>query len=258
MDGARVLFLSDFHLGIPNYEESRIREQKIIDLIEFHLPNLEHLYLVGDLFDFWFEYKHVVPKGFLRLLGALTKVSDKGIPISIFKGNHDIWMWDYFEQELDATIYTNSLDVAHFGHSLHIHHGDGLGPGDKGYKFIKKIFHSPFFQWIFKWLHPDIGVGIANYMSQKSSAKNRDKDHHFLGIENEWLIDYCKDTLSNKHYDYLIFGHRHLPIQCNFTQHNATYYNLGDWLKHESYGLLTKKGFELISLNTPPIVCQVD
>lgn len=258
MDTPCVLFLSDFHLGIPNYEESRKREQKIIDVIEKHLTHLEHLYLVGDLFDFWFEYKTVVPKGFLRLLGTLTKVADRGVPISIFKGNHDIWMWDYFEKELQASIHTNSLDASHFGYDLHIHHGDGLGPGDRGYKFIKKIFHNPFFQWMFRWLHPDVGVGVANYMSRKSSEKNRDKDHHFLGIENEWLIDYCKGALKKEKYDYLVFGHRHLPIECTFTESGSKYYNLGDWLKHESYGLLTKKGFELISLNTPPVVCKVD
>lgn len=258
MDNRCVLFLSDFHLGVPNYEESRAREQKIVDLIESYLPKLDHLYLVGDVFDFWFEYKHVVPKGFLRLLGALSKVADNNIPITFFKGNHDIWMWDYFEKELNAKIYTHHLDCNHYGYKLHIHHGDGLGPGDKGYKFIKKVFHTPLFQWMFKWLHPDIGVGIANYMSQKSSDKNRHKDHHFLGQDNEWLIDYCKETLNKKHYDFLIFGHRHLPIECHFKAYNAYYYNLGDWLKHESYGVLDKDGFELKSLHTAPVTCQVD
>lgn len=258
MDTPCILFLSDFHLGVPNDEKSREREHRVVHIIKKHLANLDHLYLVGDVFDFWFEYKHVIPKGFLRLQGILAEVADKGIPITMFRGNHDIWMWDYFKKELNATIHSNALNIEHYGYKLHIHHGDGLGPGDKGYKFIKKIFHAPLFQWLFKWIHPDIGIGIANYFSATSSNKNREKDALFLGEKNEWIINYCQDILTKEKFDFLIFGHRHLPIKCDFINKKATYFNLGDWLVHDSYGVLTKNGFQLYSSNTSPVTCQVN
>ena len=253
-----ILFLSDFHLGAPNLKASQLREREIVSIIKKHESNLSHLYLLGDLFDFWFEYKTVVPKGFLRLLGYLSHLADKGIPITIFRGNHDVWMWDYFEKELGANIHSNSIDVEHFGYKLHLHHGDGLGPGDHGYKFIKKVFNAPFFQFLFKWLHPDLGVGLANFFSQKSSQKTRHKDLVYHGAEEEWIAQYCAEYLEKYNCDFLIFGHRHMPIKIEYPNKNATYFNLGDWLHHKSYGVLNDDGFKLISPLTEPKLGQIN
>ena len=157
---------------------------------------MEALYLVGDIFDFWFEYKTVVPKGFVRLLGKLAELRDAGIPIFMFTGNHDLWMKDYFETELSIPVYFEPISRTIGDKLFFIGHGDGLGPGDNGYKFIKKVFTCSFFQWLFRQLHPDLGIRLANYFSGKSRDANYSADQKFLGEENEWLLVYCKKQIQ--------------------------------------------------------------
>jgi UDP-2,3-diacylglucosamine hydrolase len=232
-----IYFISDFHLGAPNAEASLVREKKVVAFLQQVQPQCEALFLLGDVFDFWFEYKTVVPKGFTRLLGVLAQYADAGIPIHLWVGNHDMWMKDYFEKEFNATVYYEPKAFTLQGKQFLIGHGDGLGPGDKGYKFIKKVFRNPVCKAMFGFLHPSLGMAIANYFSRKSRAKTGNTDEVFLGEDKEWLVIYCKEILQHKHYDYFVFGHRHLPLTISLTP-NSQYLNLGDWIKYFTYGEL--------------------
>jgi UDP-2,3-diacylglucosamine hydrolase len=229
-------FLSDFHLGTPNHASSLLREKKIIAFLDSIKNQAEAIYFVGDIFDFWFEYKTVVPKGFVRLLGKIAELKDAGIAIYIFTGNHDLWMLNYFEEEFGIPVFRNAVQHTIQGKHFFIGHGDGLGPGDMGYKWMKKVFTNPFCQWLFRWLHPDIGVGIANSWSRSSRKASNKKEEKSFGTE-EWLLQYAKRKLTTAHYDYFIFGHRHLPLDMEVTA-QSRYINLGDWLNYDSYAVM--------------------
>lgn len=196
------------------------------------------------MFDFWFEYREVVPKGYVRLLGKLAELSDNGIKIHFFVGNHDMWMKNYLQTELNIPVYFEPKEFVFNNKKFLIGHGDGLGPGDKGYKFIKKIFRNPVCQWLFGILPPYMGIGLANYFSRKSRAKTGMVDEVFLGEENEWLIVYSKEVLQKQHYDYFIFGHRHLPIDVPLNN-NSRYINLGEWIKYDSYAVFDGENLKL-------------
>ncbi|MDX1316809.1 MAG: UDP-2,3-diacylglucosamine diphosphatase, partial [Xanthomarina gelatinilytica] len=202
------------------------------------------IFLMGDLFDFWFEYKTVVPKGFTRTLGKLAEISDSGIPIYYFVGNHDLWMNGYFEAELNIPVYHQPKEFTFNNKIFLIGHGDGLGPGDKGYKRMKKVFTNPFSKWLFRWLHPDLGVKLAQYMSVKNKLISGDEDAKFLGEENEWLVQYCKKKQEEKHRDYYVFGHRHLPLNIALNE-TSKYINLGDWISYYTYGVFDGETLEL-------------
>jgi len=243
-DGKKIYFASDNHLGAPTSEASRPREKKFVAWLDEIKHDAAAIFLMGDLFDFWFEYKTVVPKGFTRTLGKLAEISDSGIPIHYFVGNHDLWMNGYFEEELGIPVYHKPEEFTFNNTSVFIGHGDGLGPGDKGYKRMKKVFTSPFFQWLFKWMHPDIGVKIGQYMSVKNKMISGDDDAKFLGEDNEWLAVYCKRKLEDKHRDYFVFGHRHLPLEIDLNE-TSKYINLGDWIQYYTYGVFDGENFEL-------------
>lgn len=234
--GKKIYFLSDFHLGAPNHAQSREREDRIVHFLEQIMPETGVLFIVGDIFDFWYEYKTVVPKGYIRLLGQLARFTDAGIPVHFFTGNHDMWMDGYFEEELNIPVYHEPKAFEFNGKQFLIGHGDGLGPGDHGYKFIKKIFRNKLCQWMFGALHPAWGIGLANFLSRRSRAATGQSDEKFLGEENEWLIIYCKEVLQRQFYDYCIFGHRHLPIDWPLPG-GSRYVNLGDWIKYYSYAV---------------------
>lgn len=234
--GKKIFFLSDFHLGAPGYAESLKREKKIVHFLGQIRDDAALIVIAGDIFDFWFEYKTVVPKYYVRLLGKLAEITDSGIPILLFAGNHDMWMRDYFEKELHIPVYFNPKEFQWHGRQFYIGHGDGLGPGDHGYKMLKKIFRNPLCKWLFGVLHPDWGIGLANYFSRKSRAKTGAADAVFLGEEKEWLIVYCKEILQQKHIDYFIFGHRHFPMDIQLNA-QSRYINLGDWIKHFTYAV---------------------
>jgi len=230
----KIYFLSDFHLGAPDVAASLVREKKIIRFLDEIKSSASAIYILGDIFDFWYEYKNVVPKGYIRLLGKLAELTDAGIPIHVFIGNHDMWMSGYFEQALNIPVYHEPQIFTFNNKNFYIGHGDGLGPGDNGYKFIKKIFRNPICKWLFGWIHPDIGIKIANYFSKKSRQKTGSADEQFLGEENEWLIIYSKELIKKDHFDFLIFGHRHLPIDIRLSE-QSRYINLGDWITHFTY-----------------------
>jgi UDP-2,3-diacylglucosamine hydrolase len=242
----KIYFASDQHLGAPTPEASFPREQKFVAWLNEVKEDAAAIFLLGDLFDFWFEYKTVVPKGFVRVLGKLAEIKDSGIPIYFFVGNHDLWMKDYFEKELNIPVYHKPQVFTFNDNSFFIGHGDGLGPGDKGYKRMKKVFTFPLFQWMFKWFHPDLGMKLGQYMSVKNKMISGDEDAKFLGEENEWLAQYCKRKLETRHYDYFVFGHRHLPLDIDLNN-QSKYINLGDWISHFTYGVFDGKA---LTLNT--------
>lgn len=232
--GKKVYFASDNHLGAPTMEESRQRELKFVRWLDSVKSDAGAIFLMGDLFDFWFEYKTVVPKGFTRTLGKLAELSDAGISIHYFVGNHDLWMDGYFEEELHIPVYHKPKQYSINGVSFFIGHGDGLGPNDKGYKRMKKVFTNPFAKWLFKWLHPDIGVRLAQYFSVKNKLISGDDDAKFLGNDKEWLVQYAHRKLEQQHYDHFVFGHRHLPLEIKLTE-TSKYTNLGDWVNFYTY-----------------------
>lgn len=243
-DGKKIYFASDFHLGVPDYERSLVREKKLVAWLESIKHNAAEIFLVGDLFDFWFEYKTAIPKYYTRLLGKLAELRDMGIPITFFTGNHDMWMFGYFEKELGIPVIRQPIERELLGKRFYIAHGDGLGPGDHGYKFIKKIFASKLCQWAFRWLHPDIGIGVANFFSRRSRLATGDADYTFLGEDKEWLVIYSREILQQRHYDYFIYGHRHLPMDIEL-QPGSRYINLGDWIKHFTYAVFDGEKMEL-------------
>jgi UDP-2,3-diacylglucosamine hydrolase len=240
----KIYFASDQHLGAPTKEESFVREQKFVRWLDIVKQDAEVIFLLGDLFDFWHEYKTVVPKGYVRVLGKLAEIKDSGIPIYFFVGNHDLWMRDYFETELNIPVYHNTKEFIFNNKTFLIGHGDGLGPGDKGYKRMKKVFTHPFSQWLFRWLHPDIGMKLGNYLSVKNKLISGDEDVVFLGEENEWLVQYARKKLTEKHYDYFLFGHRHLPMEINLGD-NSKYINTGDWISHFTYAVFDSQELTL-------------
>ena len=243
-EGKKVYFSSDNHLGAPTDKASLPREKKFVRWLDTIKDDAAAVFLLGDLFDFWFEYKHVVPKGFVRVLGKLAELSDAGIPIYFFVGNHDLWMHGYFEKELNIPVYRKPQVFTLNDSTFFIGHGDGLGPGDKGFKRMKKVFTNPFCKWLFRWLHPDFGVWLGKHLSVKNKLISGDEDVTFLGEENEWLVQYAKRKLQTEHYDYFVFGHRHFPMKIKVGD-NSTYFNLGDWINHYTYGVFDGKQFEL-------------
>jgi UDP-2,3-diacylglucosamine hydrolase len=240
----KVYFASDFHLGAPTYELSLLREKNICSWMDSIQPSCEALYLVGDIFDFWFEYKYAIPKGFTRILGKIASFTDAGIPVHVFTGNHDMWIFDYLPKELGIQIYRSPVIHLLQGKRMFIGHGDGLGPGDYNYKRLKKIFESPIAQFFFGILHPTLGIGLADFLSKRSRAKSGHLDEQFLGVENEWLVQYAKEQQSINPVDYYLFGHRHLPLNISITE-ESSYYNIGDWIKYNTYGVLENGEFEL-------------
>jgi UDP-2,3-diacylglucosamine hydrolase len=242
----KIYFLSDFHLGAPDKAISLEREKIIVKFLDEIKSDASEIFIVGDIFDFWYEYRKVVPKGFVRLLGKLAELSDAGIQMHFFVGNHDMWMKDYFQKELNVSVYYEPVAFERDGIKILVGHGDGLGPGDHGYKRLKKLFRNPVSKWLFGILPPVAGMGLANYLSRRSRAQTGVSEEKFLGEEKEWLIIYCKQVLIKKYYDFFVFGHRHLPIDYRLND-TSRYINLGDWIRYFTYGVLENGEFHLRS-----------
>ncbi len=243
-EGKKIFFGSDFHLGAPNGETSLVREKKVVAWLNSIEAEAHEIYLLGDVFDFWFEYKHAIPKGFVRLQGKIADLTDKGIKVHWFYGNHDMWIFDYIPKELGVELHKAEVTKSYNGKSFFIGHGDGLGPGDHGYKFIKKVFRSKFCQWCFARLHPNFGIGLANYFSKSSRVSTGDSDDIFYGKDKEMLIQYCYRKLESEHTDYFVFGHRHYPIDFKLNE-DSRYINTGDWIKHFTYAVFDGTEMEL-------------
>ncbi len=211
---------------------SRVREQKIIRWLDSIESRAAGIFLMGDIFDFWFEYRRAIPKGFTRLQGKIAALTDQGIPVIFFTGNHDMWMFDYFPEEIGVTIFHNPQVLEVNGKRFFIGHGDGLGPGDRSYKFLKKIFRSRWAQWLFARIHPNLGMFIAQKWSKSSRISKMGKEE-FKG-EEEFLVQFCKTNEQKDHFDYYIFGHRHLPLDIPINE-NSRYLNLGEWVNYSPY-----------------------
>jgi UDP-2,3-diacylglucosamine hydrolase len=234
--GKKVFFASDFHLGVPDAASSLEREKKIVRWLDKVRPEAQAIFLLGDIFDFWFEYKHAIPKGFVRLQGRLAELTDSGMPVYFFTGNHDMWMFDYFTKELNIPVLRKPVTMMLGEKKFHIGHGDGLGPKDHTYKALKKVFASPVSQWLFARIHPNAGIGLANYWSRRSRISNTKTDEVFHGEEKEWLVTYCKETEAREHHDFYVFGHRHLPLDIKIGD-RSRYLNLGEWVNFCSYAV---------------------
>lgn len=243
-ESKKIYFASDFHLGAPNQEESFKRELRIVKWLDEIKATASEIYLLGDIFDFWFEYKTVIPKGFVRLQGKIAEITDSGIPVHVFTGNHDMWIFDYIPKELGVNLYREPIIREYNGKKFFIGHGDGLGPGDKQYKMLKAVFASKICQWFFARIHPNLGLGIANAWSRKSRRNNITYDEKFEGKEKEMLYHFCTDYLKNEHIDYFVFGHRHLPLEISVGK-NSTYFNLGEWIKHNTYAVFDGEKLEI-------------
>jgi UDP-2,3-diacylglucosamine hydrolase len=239
----KIYFASDFHLGTGTYEKQRAREDRVVRWLDSIKDDAAELFLMGDVFDFWFEYKTVVPKGYIRFLGKLSQLADAGVKLYFFKGNHDMWMFDYFEKELGAVIISDELEIERGGKKFLLHHGDGLGPGDKVYKILKKFFRSRLCQWLFARVHPNLGVGIANKWSMQS-RNTYQKPQNLKVNEQEWLVIYCNEVLQTRFYDFMIFGHRHKPLDIQLTP-QSRYINLGEWLNYNTYAVFDGESLTL-------------
>jgi len=241
----KIYFASDFHLGAPNIVESHKREKQIVQWLTEIEKDAKAIYLVGDIFDFWFEYNKVVPKGFVRLLGKIASLTDNGIPVHLFVGNHDLWLRDYLESEIGVSIHLGNIIVQEGNKKILIGHGDGLGDGDYLYKILKKIFKSKICQWVFARFHPNFAFTLAHTWS-KASRKSGD-EVKFISKENEILFGYCQQQQKINPVDYYVFGHRHLQLKLKIDE-KATYINLGEWINKKTYGVLENGVIKIRSL----------
>ena len=250
MERTKSYFASDFHLGVPNQQASRERELKIVAWLDFIKADAAEVFLLGDVFDFWFEYATVIPKGFIRLQGKLAELSDLGIKLYFFKGNHDMWVFDYFKNEFAMEVISDELIIERNGKRFFLHHGDGLGSGDTTYKLLKNFFRSNFCQWLFARIHPNLGMGIANYWSSKSRLANYKKEgNQQVEFEEAWVQTFYTD-LKQKHgdFDYVIIGHRHFPISVALDG-GSTYFNLGEWVNYTSYAVFDGEKVSLLNFD---------
>jgi len=243
----RIYFCSDNHLGSPNRNLSLEREKIFITWLDQIKIDAQAIFFLGDLFDFWFEYKKVVPKGFTRLFGKLAELSDSGIDLFFFVGNHDCWIGNYFEDELGVNVFHKKVDLNIDNYNILIGHGDGLGPGDNKYKFLKLLFRNPILKKLFSFIHPDLGISLGSFLSQKNKILSG-SEKVFESEDKEMLFSYCKDVLKTKYYHFFIFGHRHIPLELDLGN-NSKYFNTGDWITHFSYLVYDGNSFNLNYFN---------
>ena len=243
-----IYFASDLHLGAPDHSKSLVREKHFVKWLDSIKDQAAELYLVGDVFDFWFEYKHAVPKGYVRLLGKLAELADRGTQIHIFSGNHDLWYKDYLSEEFGAIIHFEPIEKEFFGKKFYLAHGDGLGPGDHGYKFMKKIFTHPINKWLYARLHPNAGISLARFFSGLSRNHNYDNilGHEVVHQEeNEFLYAHAKEMLKTRpDINVFVFGHRHMLVRENLGPENEIII-LGDWIQYFSFLEVDESGMRL-------------
>jgi UDP-2,3-diacylglucosamine hydrolase len=239
----KIYFVSDVHLGAPALINNAERERLFAGWLDQIKYDVSELYLLGDIFDFWFEYKKVVPRGFTRILGRLADLSDNGVQIHFFAGNHDLWIFDYLPQEIGLTLHRNAFITEIYGKKFFLAHGDGLDPNDKGYLFLKKIFTSKKLQWIFARLHPNFAFHLAHQWSKTSRLAKLDRLEEFK-VKNESMYNFARNLLETEWIDYFIFGHRHRMAD-EIISDKSRLILLGDWIKNFSYGVFDGEKFTL-------------
>ena len=245
---SKIYFASDFHLGVPDHDSSLNREKKLVRWLDIIKQDASEIFLMGDVFDFWFEYATVIPKGYVRLLGKIAEIADSGIPVHVFRGNHDVWAFNYLNKELGVQLHRDPIIRSFGGKIFFLAHGDGLGPGDTGYKILKKVFELKLNQFLFQWVHPDLGTRMGLYFSRKSRIANIAREHKndfkFI-VEEEMLYKFCLQTVEKqKDIDYLIFGHRHVPL-IYLLNEKARMVILGDWVTNFTYAVFDGKKLDL-------------
>jgi len=243
-EGKKIYFASDFHFGIPNYQATREREIVVCRWLESIRHDAQQIYLLGDIFDSWMEYKKVVPKGSIRFLGKLAELIDQGIEIIVFTGNHDLWMHGYFEQELNIKVYKSAQTFELGNKIFHLAHGDGVAKEDKTYRLMKGVLHNQVSQFIYRQLHPDLGLRLADFFS-RLGPKHKYEDLQMKSHDQEYQILYANSLLKDKHYDYFIFGHRHIPATIQLND-NAVFINVGDWISFNTYAVFDGQKTDLI------------
>jgi len=229
-----IYFVSDLHLGLYPASRSREREKLFVQWLTENSDSIGELYLLGDIFDFWWEYKKVVPRGFTRFLGAMSGLTDRGIAVHFFTGNHDLWVTDYLQNECGITVHRRPFKTIIGGKKFFIAHGDGVGKGDYGYKLLRMLFHSRPLQWLYSRIHPNLAVAIGHFWA-KHSRYSKGFAGEFKGESREHQICFAREILKNEHFDYFVFGHRHIPL-CLPLNDTSVFVNTGDWLTNFSYG----------------------
>ncbi|MCU4174082.1 UDP-2,3-diacylglucosamine diphosphatase [Carboxylicivirga sp. N1Y90] len=244
-EAKKIYFASDVHLGAAGIKDHRRHEMRFVQWLDAIKQDAEEIYLMGDIFDFWFEYKKVIPRGFTRFLGKLSEITDSGIPVHFFTGNHDIWIFDYLSEECGVQVHREPQIKTIEGKTFYLAHGDGLGDYDKHYNFLKSVFTNKFAQWLFAMVHPNIGIGVADFWSGKSREKNnKTYGSHYLGDDKEWSVLYAKDVANENQIDYFIFGHRHVARTVSVGPKSQLLF-LGDWIKLFSYAVFNGHSVEL-------------
>ena len=239
----KIYFASDLHLGLPDFQESLKREKHFVNWLDTIKDDASEIFLVGDIFDFWYEYKNVVPRGFTRILGKISEITDSGIPIHYFTGNHDIWVSDYLPTETGVILHRQELIIERNNKSIFIAHGDGLGPGDHKFKLLKKIFTNKFLQWCFSRLHPNFALWFGHKWSL-SRRYSHGKVPGYFGDDKEWMVLYSKEKLKKQHLDFFVYGHRHLPLEIQLNE-KSKFINLGDWINNFTYAIFDGKELKL-------------
>jgi UDP-2,3-diacylglucosamine hydrolase len=241
----KIFFASDFHLGLNTGSDPLDREKKVVKWLKSVAPEAKEIYLLGDVFDFWWEYSSVVPKGFTRFLGTISELTDSGIPVHFFTGNHDMWIRDYFQKECGMITHTGPLSFASDGKNFHLAHGEGLGTLDAGYKVLLSVFRNKTLQSLYSMIHPAIGLGIGHSWSLNSRL-GKGVRLDFMGDEKEDLIRYARSVLKQEQTDYFIFGHRHLGISYKMNEGPEIIF-LGDWIIDGSYAVWDCETLRILS-----------
>jgi UDP-2,3-diacylglucosamine hydrolase len=230
----KIYFASDAHFGLSGYGESLPRERLFTDWLEGIRKEAGAIYLLGDIFDFWFEYSKVVPKGYTRVLGKIAEITDNGVPVHFFTGNHDMWTFDYLSRETGMIIHKKAFATEIYGKKFYLAHGDGVDENDHGSRLLKKIFTSRTLQWLFARFHPNFALWLGHRWSH-SSRYSKELITPYRGEEKEEHMIFANRLLEKEHYDFFVFGHRHLPYDRPLKNGVSRCINLGDWLWHFTY-----------------------
>lgn len=233
-----VYFLSDAHLGSRAINTRRTHERRLVNFLEQIRHQAAAIYLLGDMFDYWYEYKHVVPKGYTRFLGKISELTDSGIEVHFFAGNHDLWIGDYLEKECGVILHRHELTCEIYGKVFFLAHGDGLGDFDWKYRTLRMLFHSKTLQRLFSAIHPRWTVELGLEWAKHSRMKRIEgKEPEYMGEDKEPLVRFSKEYLqSHPEINFFIFGHRHILLDLMLT-HTSRMIILGDWVKEFSYAV---------------------
>lgn len=247
----KIYFVSDVHLGAPALSNNHERELRFARWLDSINTDVEALYLMGDIFDFWWEYKKVVPRGFTRILGRIASLTDRGIPVYFFPGNHDLWVFDYLPSELGVVVHHQEIVKEIGGKRFFLAHGDGLDAADVGYNRLKKIFTNKKLQWLYSRLHPNFALNIAHKWSKSSRTAKFEKEDEF-NVNVDGIYKFAESFLKKEQIDYFIFGHRHKMVYYPMNE-STSFVLLGDWIKNFSYGVFDGDKFELKTYNDKAI-----